>query len=335
MKKNRLILYIVYALPLPLIVLSICIGPSDVFNFNDALIWLKNHLFCSNEPNENSYIIQTILLNVRLPRILLAFMAGGVLAVSGAAMQAIFRNPLVSPYILGLSSGAAFGAALALSISFAQVQVFAFGFGLIAVAMSYLAAIRQKQVSTVSLILSGVIVGGIFTALLTIVQFMSDPFKLQTIVAWTMGNMHNTNWASVESVFIPVILSILILFIFRWQLNVLALGDQEAQSSGLNPQRSRIIVLVAATLASLAIISVTGVIGLFGLIVPHMVRMMVCPNNSVAIPVNFVFGGMFLLIIDDFSRTLYSFEIPIGIFTMLIGAPFFLYLMKKTRTVWE
>ncbi len=335
MKNRTVLLFLVYFLPIPIVLLSLCIGPSDLLQFKSSLLLLIDFLTFSLPENEKSSMLTTILFDVRLPRVLLAFLAGGVLSVSGSALQAIFRNPLVSPYVLGLSSGAAFGAALALAWPFIPVQLSAFVFGLLAVLISYLAAVRQKQISVVSLILAGVIVGGIFTALLTIVQFLSDPFKLQTIVSWTMGNLHNAGWKSVYSIIIPIAISLFVILLMRWKLNVLALGDEEARTSGINPQRNKIIILIAATLASSAVVSVVGIIGLFGLIVPHMVRMMVGPDNRVAIPVNFFFGGMFLLIIDDFSRTMASFEIPIGIFTMLIGAPFFLYLMKKTKTGWE
>jgi iron complex transport system permease protein len=197
------------------------------------------------------------------------------------------------------------------------------------------AAIKHKNLSIVSLILSGVIVTGIFTALLTVVQFLSDPFKLQSIVHWTMGNLHNASWKLLSSSYIPILAGVIILFLMRWRLNVLALGDEEARTSGINPSREKIIVLIAATLASSAAVSVAGIIGLYGLIVPHMVRMMVGPDNRQSTILNFLFGGTFLLIIDDFSRTAAGFEIPIGVITMLIGAPFFLYLMIKTNIGWE
>jgi iron complex transport system permease protein len=215
------------------------------------------------------------------------------------------------------------------------VQLSAFIFGLLAVALSYVAARKHKNISIVSLILSGVIVTGIFTALLTIIQFVSDPFKLQSIVHWTMGNLHNAGWDALQSAYIPILIGVIVLFLKRWRLNVLALGDEEARTSGIHPEREKIIVLIAATLASSAAVSVAGIIGLYGLIVPHMVRMMAGPDNRQTIPLNFLFGGTFLLVIDDFSRTMASFEIPIGVITMLIGAPIFLYLLKKTNIGWE
>ena len=227
----------------------------------------------------NSELIRSVIFDVRLPRILLTFLVGGALSVSGCGLQAVFRNPLTDPYILGLSSGAAFGAAIALAFTFIPVQVSAFLFGAIAVAMSYFMARKNKSVSIVSLVLAGIIVSGIFTALLTIVQFLNDPFKLQTIVHWTMGNLHNANWTKLKSAVIPIILGISVLLLFRWRINVIAMGDDEAQSAGINPDREKIIILIAATLASSSAVAVAGIIGLYGLIVPHMVRMMAGPDN--------------------------------------------------------
>jgi iron complex transport system permease protein len=336
MKKRRFIIIILYCIPLPVLLISLLLGPSQTASLNAILRYFE-HLICNgiSEMPPAMQVVETIVFDVRLPRVLLAFLVGGALAVSGNALQAIFRNPLVSPYILGLSSGAAFGAALALATAILPVQLSAFIFGIIAVGLSYVAAIKHKNLSIVSLILSGVIVTGIFTALLTVVQFLSDPFKLQSIVHWTMGNLHNASWKSLSSSYIPILSGVIILYFMRWRLNVLALGDEEARTSGMNPAKEKIIVLFAATLASSAAVSVAGIIGLYGLIVPHMVRMMAGPDNRQSTLLNFLFGGTFLLIIDDFSRTIAGFEIPIGVITMLIGAPFFLYLMKKTNIGWE
>ena len=326
--KKRIIPISIYIVPLPLILASLFIGPSQsatpgaIFN---AII----------HNTGNVSLIHSIIFDVRLPRILLTFLVGGSLAISGCSIQAIFRNPLTDSYILGLSSGAAFGAALALAYSFLPVQLSAFLFGLLAVGLSYYMARKNKNVSIVSLILAGIIVSGIFTALLTMVQFFSDPFKLQSIVHWTMGNLHNANWEKLKSSVIPISAGVLILLIYRWRLNILALGDDEAMTVGINPEKDKLIVLIAATLASSSAVAVAGIIGLYGLIVPHMVRMLTGPDNRQSIPLNFLFGGAFLLIIDDVSRTIAGFEIPIGVFTMLIGAPFFIYLMKKTNIGWN
>lgn len=326
--SKRLILILLYALPVPIILVSLFIGPSSNVSPSAIFDFLLHN-------SDSADLVKSVVVNVRLPRVLLTFLVGGALAISGCSIQAIFRNPLTDSYILGLSSGAAFGAALALSFAFIPVQLSAFCFGLAAVGLSYFMARKNKSISIVSLILSGIIVSGIFTALLTVVQFYSDPFKLQSIVHWTMGNLHNANWEKVQSAIIPITLGILILFFYRWRLNVLAMGDDEARTVGVNPDRDKFIILVAASLASSSAVAVAGIIGLYGLIVPHMVRMFIGPDNKQAIPLNFLFGGMFLLVIDNFSRTFSSFEIPIGVFTMLLGAPFFIWLMKKTNIGWS
>jgi len=276
-----------------------------------------------------------IILNARLPRILLAFLAGGVLSSAGCALQALFRNPLVSPYILGLSSGSAFGAALAMTTSWLPLQPTAFAFGIFAVGIAYFMARSRRSVSVVSLILSGVIVNGIFTALLTIVQFLTDPFRLQTIAHWTMGDLHNARWEELESAAPLCLIGIFWLFLLRWRMNVLALGDDETRAVGLNPEREKMMILIPATLAASAAIAVAGVIGLVGLVVPHMIRMIIGPDNTHSLPASFTFGGAFLLIVDNFSRTMASFEIPIGVFTTLIGGPFFIFLLRRSKIGWE
>jgi iron complex transport system permease protein len=320
--------WIIFLLPVPVIVGSLFIGASERISYSDII-----NLFST--ATEADPLARAIILDIRLPRILLVFFTGGILAVSGASLQAIFRNPLVDPYILGLSSGAAFGAAIGLMVAVIPVQLSAFVFGLAAVGLSYFMAMKNKQVSIISLILAGIITNGIFTALLTIVQVLSDPFKLQSIVHWIMGNFQNASWDQFNMAIIPMLLGFSILFLYRWKLNVLALGDDEAVSSGLNPARLKIWILLAATLASSAAVAVSGIIGLYGLVVPHAVRMMFGVDNKMAIPMNLFLGGSFLVLIDNISRAAGGFEIPIGVFTMLIGAPLFIWLLKKSNLGWQ
>jgi len=329
--RTRVKELLLYLLPLPLLLGSLFIGPSEVVGPQDVLSWILRSMHIPTMSMNDEALVNAVIINVRLPRIILVFLTGAALTMSGNSMQALFRNPLVSPDILGLSSGAAFGAALALAIPALPLQTTAFVFGLAAVAMSYFLAISRKVVSTVSLILAGVIVSGIFTSGLTIVQFLTDPFKLQTIVHWTMGNMHNASWKKVISAAPPIVLGGIWLFLMRWRMNVLALGDEETRAVGLNPEREKLLILIPATLVATASVAVVGVIGMVGLAVPHMVRMMVGTDNRKALPASCVFGGSFLLVVDDFSRAIASFEIPIGIFTTLIGSPFFIYLLKKKR----
>ena len=334
--SKRLLRYILYFLPVPVLLLSLLLGPAASASAGQILGWLVGLLLRRPpDPEINGDLIRTIVWDVRLPRVVLTFLVGGSLAAAGNSLQALFRNPLVSPYILGLSSGAAFGAALAVTLPWLPVQLSAFLFGTIAVGLSYFLARTRKTVSVVSLILSGVIVTGIFTALLTVVQFLTDPFKLQTIVHWTMGNLHNASWDKLQSASIGIGIGAVWLFFFRWRMNVLAMGDDETRAVGLNPERERILVLIPATLAASASIAVAGVIGLIGLAVPHMVRMMLGPDNRHSLPAAFTFGGAFLLMVDTCSRTVASFEIPVGVFTTLLGGPFFIFLLKKARIGWE
>ena len=334
MKKNLATL-LIYGLPLPLLLVSLMIGPSPDLQLGDyttcAARLLKG---MAVESDSRPALVYGIIRNIRLPRVLLTFMIGAGLATSGASLQGIFRNPLVDPYVLGISSGAAFGAALAIAFPLLSINVSAFVFGIVSVLLAYSFAASKANASIVSIILSGMIVSGIFTALLTIVQFISDPFKLQAIVQWTMGNLHHASWSKFNQAVIPVGLGVTGIYILRWRLNLLSLGDDEAKAVGVNPSRDKFLLIALATLVTTASVAAAGIISMYGLFVPHMVRMLVGPDNRRAIPANIFFGGSFLLLIDNFSRSMLQFEIPIGIFTMLLGAPFFVFLMKKNKINW-
>jgi iron complex transport system permease protein len=323
-------------LPLPALALSLFVGPADSVGPAQILHWIAALLHL-RPPDDGvaAEMARLVIQEVRAPRILLTFLVGGTLSITGVALQALFRNPLVSSYILGLQSGAAFGAALALSTAFLPVQLSAFGFGLLAVAISFFLARKGGTVSAVTLILAGIVVSGIFTALLTIVQFLTDPFRLQTIVHWTMGNLHTASWDKLRASWWLMLAGSLWLYLLRWRMNVLALGDDETRAVGLNPERQKAMLLIASALAASAAVSVAGVIGMICLVIPHMVRMLIGADNQAAAPVCFTFGGSFLLLVDDISRTAAGFEIPIGIFTTLVGGPFFIYLLKRSRAGWE
>lgn len=334
--RPGLVLGLIYLVPLPLLMVSLLAGPADTVTTEQIFAWLGT-AWGSQAPSAGSDpgLVQTILLEVRLPRIILAFLTGAALSASGNALQALFRNPLVDPYLLGLSSGSAFGAALALATSWMPLQLSAFSFGVVAVGSSYFLARTRNTVTIISLILSGIIVSGIFTALLTIVQFLTDPFRLQTIVHWTMGNLHNAGWAKVRSATPGMVAGVAWLVLYRWRMNVLALGDEETRAVGLNPERQKLFILIPATLAASASVAVAGVIGLVGLVVPHMTRMLIGPDNTRSLPASLALGGSFLLLVDDCSRAASSFEIPIGIFTTLIGGPFFIFLLRRAKVGWE
>ena len=337
MNMEKLKYYWFYPLPIVMIFISLLIGPTQTLSAWDYLLWGVQAVFGTPYFDAEQFrLMQNILVNVRLPRILLTFMVGAALATAGNGLQALFRNPLVDSYVLGISSGAAFGAALALSLSWLSPNLSAFIFGVCAVGLTYLFAHQkhESQTSLVMVILSGMIVSGLFLAGLTIIQYLSDPFKLQAIVQWTMGNLHQASWQKVQYAVLPICIGLAGLFAMRWRLNLMALGAEEAQAVGVNPRWEQLLLVVLVTVCTSTSVAAAGIISLYGLFMPHIVRMLVGPDHRYSIPANMILGGSFLLMIDNFSRVLLTFEIPIGIFTMLLGAPFFLLLMKTQRTHW-
>ncbi|WP_199327726.1 MULTISPECIES: FecCD family ABC transporter permease [unclassified Dysgonomonas] len=329
---------ICFGLPLPMLVISLFIGSSAQVNVFDYLPLLYKKLadsvMTASEITQYE-MISNILFNVRMPRILLTFLVGAALSTSGGVLQGIFRNPLVDSYILGISSGAAFGASLAIVYSLSFVNVYAFVGGSIAVILTYMIAGSHKQISTVSIILSGMIVSGVFMALLTMVQYISNPYKLQAIVQWAMGNLHAASWIELKQAFIPILICLAIVFLYRWRINLLALGDDAAKSVGVNPSFDKLILIVCATLMTTTTVAVAGIISFYGLFLPHIVRMLLGSDNSKSIPGNIFLGGSFLLLIDNLSRALFVFEVPIGIFTTILGGAFFVFLMRKNKLNWN
>ncbi|NML20855.1 iron ABC transporter permease [Pseudoflavitalea sp. G-6-1-2] len=334
---NRKIANIIcYALPVPVLVLSLFIGSSENTDFGTYISLLYKKLSDGlNATETESYnMISNIIWNVRLPRVVLTFLIGAALSTSGTVLQAIFRNPLVDSYVLGISAGAAFGAALSITYGGVPVNIAAFIGGTLAVLATYSMAGSGKQSSIVSIVLAGMVVSGMFTAFLAIVQYISNPYKLQAIVQWTMGNLHAASWIELKQTLIPVIAGLLIVFIYRWRINLLALGDDAAKAVGVNPALDKLILIGCATLMTATTVAAAGIISFYGLFLPHIVRMLIGADNVKAIPGNIFLGGTFLLVIDNFSRSLFAFEVPVGIFTMLLGGPFFIYLMRKNKINW-
>lgn len=287
---------------------------------------------------EVSSTITTIVFEIRLPRIIAAILVGASLAMAGAAFQSIFKNPLVSSDLLGVSNGAGFGAALAIILSGSNVviQLFAFIFGLISVSITYLISRAYKAGGILILVLSGVAISAFFNALISAIKFVADPDdKLPEIVYWLMGSLASVTMDKLVMILIPIVIGFAILLALRWHMNLLAMGDEEAQSLGLNPSRVRLLIIAGCTLLTSAAVSVSGVIGWIGLVIPHMTRMIVGPDNRILIPASLSLGASFLLLIDNISRVVISIEIPIGILTAIIGVPIFLYLLKKGYSEWS
>ena len=281
--------------------------------------------------------VSTLLLDIRLPRILGAIFVGGALSVSGAAYQGLFRNPVVSPDILGVSQGSGFGAALAILLSFGMlgIQLSAFVMGIFSVCLSLsISRITGKRRDRMlMLVLSGIIVGSLFGALISFLKYIADSeYKLPDITFWLMGSLTNITVHELKFV-IPIVVTFsVLLFLFSWQMNVLSFGEEEAQSMGINIGVLRLVVIVCSTFLTAAAVSVTGLIGWVGLIIPHVTRFLTGPNYKFLFPASFLLGATFLLCVDDLARTVSSLEIPLGIITSIIGAPvFFMVLSMKKK----
>lgn len=280
--------------------------------------------------------MDTVVMGIRLPRILGALMVGGALASSGAAYQSLFKNPLVSPAILGVSAGAGFGAAAALwlSLPWFGVQALAFAGGLVAVFCTLSIGRSLGAASLTGLVLAGVVVTALFEALISLIKFAADPInKLPAITFWLLGGLGKVGPNDVALAAIPIGLGVLILIVTRWQINVLALGDDEARALGVDARRVRIIVIIATTMMTAAAVSISGVVGWVGLLIPHIARMISGPRFDALLPVAFLLGAGYLLAVDDVVRML-EVEVPLGILTALIGAPFFAYLLTRVRRSW-
>jgi len=273
---------------------------------------------------------KAIILDIRLPRVILAGLVGIALSGSGVTLQGIFRNPLVDPFILGISAGAALGCALSVGFfSHLPIQLMAFFFGILAVILTYTIGRTQGEVSRLPLILSGVIISSFFTAMVSIVKFLVDPHKLQSIVFWLMGSFSLADWKMVKIAGAGITAGLLPVLLMRWRLNAMSMGENEAKTLGVNVKRERIIFIAASSFAVSIAVSVSGIIGWVGLMVPHLVRMMTGPDHKSLVPLSMAGGAAFMIFADTIARSLTDFDIPVGIITAITGAPFFIYLLKR------
>ena len=273
------------------------------------------------------------VLQLRLPRAIAAAFVGASLAVSGAAFQSVFRNPLVNSGILGVSNGAGFGACIAIVFFGGGVYtyIFSFVFAVAAVLLSYFAGRISRVTTSITMILGGVIVGAFFSALVSIMKFVADPYsQLPSITFWFMGSFASVNYSHLYAT-IPMGIGMLLIFFSRWKLNVLSMGEREASSLGVDVRKVQILIIGGATLCTAAAVCISGTIGWVGLVIPHIGRMIIGNSNQKLIPVSISLGSAFMVIMDLLSRTLTGSEIPIGILCALIGTPFFVYLLKKTK----
>lgn len=280
---------------------------------------------------------QRVVELIRLPRILLAAVCGAGLAVAGAALQGIFRNPLVGPQILGVTSGAAFGGALAILLSESATMLIglAFLFGLSAMGIVYILSMTRGRSQTLVLVLSGIVVSALFTALVSLVKFVADPDdKLPAIVFWLMGSFAAASNAKLYFVAPVIVGGSILVYALRFRINVLSLGDEEARSLGIHVEVIRWTVFCAVALVSSAVVAAAGIVGWVGLVIPHIARFFTGPDHSRLIPAAALIGAIYLVIVDDVARTVAPAEIPIGILTALIGAPVFALLLRRAYTAW-
>lgn len=333
MKRGTLVVMIL--VPLAVLYASLFIGRFHVPVADVARILASR--FLPIVPNWPA-AMDTIVVQIRLPRAILAMFVGAGLSVSGAAFQGMFRNPLVSPDILGVTAASGFGAALALlwSCGAFELELIAFLFGIGAVGLTYLLARTYRTTPMLMLVLSGVIVAAFFSALLSGAKYLADPeSKLPAITYWLLGSLNGSSIQSLGLALPPIILGGAGLMLVRWRLNVLSMGDEEARSLGVRTDLLKGIIIVCATLISAAAVSVCGIVGWVGLVMPHLARMWVGPDHRVLLPAACSIGATYLLVIDDVARSASASEIPLGILTAVVGAPFFAYLLRKTQGAWQ
>ncbi|MDR3192054.1 MAG: iron ABC transporter permease [Treponema sp.] len=284
-------------------------------------------------------VVSRIILDIRLPRILIAVFAGAALSVAGAAYQGIFRNPMASPDVLGVSAGAGFGAALGILLSLPAplVQLVSFAFGILAVTASVLIAwvAGRRQNITLVLVLSGMMVSSLFSAFISLVKYLADPnSQLPEITYWLMGSFSAVNKDSLLPAFVSGLIAFLPLMLLRWRINLLTFGEEEARAMGINTAAIRAVAIGCATLLTASVVSIGGQIGWIGLVIPHLSRMVAGPNYLTLLPLSFLAGGIGLLVVDTVARSLIQIELPLSVLTALIGAPFFVFLLIRKRKGW-
>ncbi|MGI6218151.1 MAG: FecCD family ABC transporter permease [Coriobacteriales bacterium] len=277
------------------------------------------------------------VVKIRLPRIIIVMLVGAALSIAGASYQGMFKNPMVSPDILGASAGASLGAAIGIIYGFPNiaVQIFAFAGGLIAVGLATAISRSVRYDAILGLILGGILVSSLFQAGTSLLKLVADANnQLPELTFWLMGSFNDVNVGDLLLILAPMAIGFALLFTQSWKLNVLSFGDEEARSMGINTKVTRLIVILASTLVSSITVSVAGIIGWVGLVIPHLARAIVGPNYKVLLPVSTLIGAGFLVIVDDFARCMFPAEIPIGILTAILGVPFFIFIFKRNMSGW-
>jgi iron complex transport system permease protein len=329
---------------LALVLVSYALGRYAV-SVPDLLNGVYNHFFRPEvlDPTSAAYSaeserIDRVIFNIRGPRIMLVCLVGAALACSGAAYQGMFKNPLVSPDILGSSAGASMGACLAMLLNLGgfHVQLFAFIGGLTAVSLAVLLNRLVKYDPTLGLVLGGILVSSLFSSGTSFIKLVADAQdQLPSIQFWLMGSFNRVDGDDLLLALVPLLVGFVILIVMSWRLNVLSFGDDEARAMGINTRSTRLLVIFASTLLASVSVAVAGIIGYVGLVVPHLARAIVGPNYKLLLPASLLVGAIFLLIIDNIARVLMAVEIPIGILTAIVGVPFFVVIFRNQMRGWK
>jgi len=326
---------LILLLPVALVIVSLAMGRYRIGTL-DVVKTLLSPIFPTLAEGMPE-IAQRLVLQIRVPRTLAAILIGASFGATGTALQAVFKNPLVDSNILGVTSGAGFGAATAILLrgSSWQVQLSAFLFGLVAVSLAFFGSRLYKATPLLVLTLMGILVGSLFNSLTSLLKYAADPLDtLPAITFWLLGSLTSITWRNIPALAIITLTGLVFFWLVRWRLNIISLGDDEAKSLGVNPVHMKMMVILAATLMTAAAVAVSGVIGWVGLVIPHAGRMLVGPDHKRLIPASIGLGAAFLILIDNIARTLLPGEIPLGVLTGLVGVPLLIVLLRRGREGW-
>jgi len=336
MNARRLVLLLPVAVLAVAIVAAFAIGkypvaPADAL----AVLWAK----LTGGTHGASEAVETVVMRIRGPRIAAALLVGAALAAAGAAYQGLFRNPLVSPDILGVSSGAALGAVIGIFLSLPVIAIqglsFVGGLGAVAVVYGVATTVRGHDPVLV-LVLAGVAIGALFGAGVALLKYIADPYnQLPAITFWLLGSLAGAAPRDLQTAAPLVLVGLVPLVLLRWRINLLSLGDEEAQALGVSTGATRAAVIAAATLMTASVVSISGIIGWVGLLIPHFARLLVGPDFGRLLPASALLGAGFLLLVDTLARIVASIEVPLGVLTALVGTPFFVWLLATVRRGWQ
>lgn len=330
-KRIRIFYLVLLAVMVVVFFIAICCGHYSV----DPVTCLEI-LFLKPLGYEGDWstLDMSVVLGLRLPRIIGAILVGSCLAISGASYQSTFQNPLVSPDLLGVSSGACVGAALAILLHLPSfmIMIMAFVAAVLTVAATLAIPKLLRSDSNIMLVLSGIVVGGVTGSLMGIIKYVADPqSELPQITYWTMGSLDNVDMTVVGICIIPIVICTIIMMRMSWWIDIISMGEKDAKTLGANVNRIRLITIVCSTLLTAISVCMCGTIGWIGLVVPHFARMFVGPDNTKLMPTSALLGAIFLMVVDTLARNVAVVEVPLGIITGLVGAPFYAWLLYKQR----